>query len=329
MNRFSLDRIEPTTLIEHISISRLTMYMCQCKRKYYWSYIRNLQGVAPILPFFEGSAFHSAIELWNSGKSKRHIKRTLPVELDKAEQKLNASPKYHESVTLAKALVLGAVQAFLKRQSGIRISSTKEVVPELRIEASICNLLDDRGVRFLGYADSLVKDPGKPWYLEEYKFYSSMPRIRETMLIDWQLQLYPLMIQRMDSTKKIRWVKRAIYLKPKIRQKRTEKFSEFVKRLRVCYDNEPDKYIQEVKIGRSRKHSNKLLKSFISESVALVLKYERGKDHVMDEDNWPCTGAPRECAGFMGRCPFIMLCSQGERDPAAQMSVRPKSNHRK
>ena len=54
------------------------------------------------------------------------------------------------------------------------------------------------------------------------------------------------------------------------------------------------------------------------------MKYERGVDHIVNEDSWPCTGAPRECAGFMGKCPFLLLCTQGEKDPAAQMSVRPK-----
>lgn len=278
-----------------------------CRKKFYWQYIRRLTPIKPSTPLLVGSLFHDGLELFY-GKGLDIEEYRLVVQ-KKLEEQMSLVSNDEESSRLwqQEALVMGMLTAYVKRYSKQDKEKWKVIAPETDFVFQI----PGSPLKYAGKRDLLVElKKDKSTVLVEHKTTGRLDAGYLAKLpLDNQILNYANSVL-IETGKLPKHIVYNVIQKLAIRQKQSETLQQFYDRMLMEYDYN-------------------LEKLFYREIIPVQ------KNVVMDaaEELCKCANEVQRCitTGYYymnttqctqyGTCPYMSLCTK-TKDAEFQFTIR-------
>jgi hypothetical protein len=276
-----------------------------CKKRYYWSYIKNLEPVAFQDSLSFGVIFHDAMEmLYKEGVVsivQDHITKLIR-KMDTTAFTQKDFDKQDWMEIVLRAMVQGAYDYFytVDRERGFSVVETEKKYDVAIPNPKAKRAYNSRKYRYVFIMDLWLvrqREDTKEYELVEYKTAS---RLRESyferLKIDQQTRGMTYFLQREYgiTISKIRY---RILKKPGIRQTKKENRVQFFERLESEFDKKPDDYF----IEKDFLVNQKQIKEF-GEDLWMM---QKELDFVIKNELY--TKDTSKCSIL--NCPFLPLCN--------------------
>lgn len=282
---------------EHIRQTMLSSFL-NCKRKYEFTWVKNLEPTSRRAPLEMGGAFQLSIAACDPEVGVNALREGRVVSNQAEEDQLQI-----DEVTIRSASRL-----YLNRWKN-EASNLREYPFRVRIRnpntGGYSQTFDLQGT-----ADGLA-DQQSHWKLIENKFVGSItPLVVKRLPLDRQLAIYTYGLWRATG-KKVREVSYRHTRKPTIRVRQNEKLTDFLDRLSNDYEERPDFYTHEENLFRSDEDLLRIEAELWVWTQELLLAR---KMKVYPRNSSMCHE--------YGGCPFIPICTG---DPDAMSLYRERN----
>lgn len=312
--------IEPTVDLTSVYVSRLNCYN-SCKRKDYWTNVRNLEPRAVRMPFFVGGSFHTGIQIFYDGFKPDEVLEMVDEYMENEVSKMFVPPQDLQELEKNKTIVRGMLMGYMKVHA-LEQKKWNVIVTEQSVVIALNGLdLDLIGTIDMVYEETKkvpsVKNPKvklvkKSLKIGEHKTASAMALSNgyfERLDMDMQINTYFLLAER-GGLGKIDAINYNVVQKPMIRLKNNETYEEFLERIEMEYSENEEKYFHRKTLDFKPKLFDENFKEVVHYASDLKRHYENGPDAVLDKTNWPKN--TKSCYEYNSRCPFFDLCRFGE-----------------
>lgn len=280
----------------HLSYSSISCFM-DCRRKYYWSGIRNLERLQVVMPFFIGNMIDLGVSLLFAN-DKNVIKKVLKkYEEDKQTLRgsMNLTIEQEQDLNEQREIIIGMLEAY-KMVHAKEIKVLKHKYMQYEVIVPI-NTFDVK-IKI----DNIVESK-KGLYLHELKTTRNLtPDYVKNIKNDFQTSIY-YHLYNMSHKQKLEGIIYDVIQKPSIRQKQKESVQEFICRLKDWYkgvDNADKYYIETIKTPMISK----------DRVLNIITKVKEDIDRCTHIDDF----YPNERFCYVyRRCDFYDICHEGEK----------------
>ncbi len=162
------------------------------------------------------------------------------------------------------------------------------------------------------------------WVHETKTAASINPGAVDRLAFDLQIQCYPRLLEE-HSNIKPKGVVYNVIRKPQIRQKKNERFDEFIERIAELYVVYPQDYFFRKKILYKKKPMEDAWKDVIAMCEELFSYYDFLEDKVVNCCEWYRNSY--SCFDFGSMCPYFHLCDKGENKASLSMFADRKDSY--
>lgn len=218
-----------------LSYSKITTFQ-NCRRKYYYSYVKGYESRILNINFVVGNFVHLGLRKLYS-KEKNFLEETMKffdVEKKRLRKEMALSVENEQSLNEQEVIIHGILRAYAEKYKKF-ISETKLIGSEEEIDLRHTT---KKGSKIMGRLDNLLERKDG-LYIHEVKTakYVNEDYIRN-IKNNLQISLYRYMYnQDPKYKKKIKGFIYDVIMKPSIRQKQKESKTEFMERLYQYYLN--------------------------------------------------------------------------------------------
>lgn len=274
-------------MIRYLSASRIRCFK-ECRRKYWFRYVENLEPITKALPLALGRAVHTGLEILDKGKTLEEAKAAIMLQYeDWPEEEAGILPDH------ALAIVSGYHNHVKPDWKTIDLESRFEVH---------CG----KGRRLIGYFDGIIERGGHTYILERKTARVVDEKYLHNLLWDEQASIYAYAAQELGLN--ISGILYDIIQKASIRQKKNEIETAFVKRLQEWYQT-PDRYTRHL-VTRNNEQLETLAEDIRSVALDMSMTEREGRYY----------RNPAACQIF--GCPFRSICL--EDSPEARTEFKTK-----
>ena len=301
----ALSPIDPTTTLERVSVSKLSMFT-RCHRMYYWKYIRNLIVKNFYVPYFVGGLVHQGLAMFYEGKPIKLIMFKIRKEMEKEINKSFIPPELVGNVEIQKAIVFGMLKGYIRTHG-----SEPKIWKQQYVEQPFSLQIGDLPVKLFGVIDMVSLKKDSLW-VDEHKTASQITKnYIDRLPMDLQAQVYPAFIERCLG-KKLSGVCYNIIRKVTIRQKKNETFPQFIDRIADEYYEKPDHYYYREYLKYNPRNINDAWNDILAITEELWNYYQvLTESEVLDSSNW--YRDTNQCFSYNMQCPYYKLCRYGYR----------------
>lgn len=275
-----------------------------CRKKFEWSYLRRLSPRTPSLPFLVGGLVHNGLErMYKMGRFDEDAERKIVrAECDKAAKTAGLTAKMSDKIYSQAAMVMGILKGYSMHYLAKDLVKWEVLEAEASFSYSLPN-----GWRAMGKRDMVVRekkngkpDPGGKVCLVEHKTAATIDASYVAKLpLDAQIIGYANSLMKKMGKLPDKVVYNVIK-KVGIKQKQTESFNSYLKRVEDEYTREPENYFYRETIQFSKED----IQNFEKELFTFAREMERAiKEGFYYKNTQSCTR--------MGICPFMQMCIAG------------------
>jgi hypothetical protein len=282
----------------HISVSSLDDFLT-CRRLYYYKRIKKYEKMMYSIPFLVGKVVHTGIANLME-KKKDAIK--LMIDYFKKEKKIindtfTLSTEKLQEVNEQEYVTKGMVEAYAKKY-GKMLSDAKHLKSEVEGALQIAD-----NVTFVIKLDNLLSIRGKK-ILHELKTSKYItPEYIKMIQTDRQTTIYFRFYNIIFEKYPIQEIMYDVIRKPSIRQKKTESYPAYLKRLSEWYDKPEDMSKFHVERFKEPIVSEDAIVNTVTKVADEMLRCKTKEDYYENHDS---------CASYYGDiCPYYELCHKG------------------
>lgn len=281
-----------------------------CRKKFYWTYIRRLTPIKPSVPLLVGSLFHNGLELFYKNKLniddyREEVQKALDAQMINIKTDEESSRLWQQE-----AIVMGMLIGYVKRYKKQDKEKWNIIAPETEFSFKI----PESRLLFSGKRDLLVSTKNKETVLVEHKTTSKLDASYLSKLpLDNQILCYAYSV--LVETKKL--PKNIVYnvvQKIGIKQKQNETLQQY-------YDRVVDEYTNNIQTLFFRELIP-VNKSDVMSAADELHKFAREIERAIDEGFFYMNTT--QCTMY-GMCPYMPLCTK-QKDAEYQYSIR-ESEH--
>lgn len=305
VSRFAADLPEPKTTLEKVSVTKLLRFL-ECHRKYYWSDIRRLRPKSIYIPFFVGSMFHKAMELFYGKKKPKDILKQIDAEVRDYCKGFFIPPHQAEDVKESHAMVLGAINAYMQI-----FADEPYEVKLIASERMLGTQLKHTPVQFVGRIDMLSEDDKGNVWVDEHKFLSRISRdYMERLPLDLQAQCYPVLVQACLGCK-VHGICYNVCQKSALRLRKNERHNEFTGRIAAQYTERPEELFYREALPFKQTDVNAAMADVeaITEEIWMYYDAMSAEELILKESWYRNSGS---CFKWGKPCEYFRLCRYGE-----------------
>jgi len=306
------------TELKYVSCSKLQTWL-QCRRKYYWKYIRGLEPKRLHTPFLVGKAVHLGLSLFYEKElTEKEIFHKVQNHVEDILSSSFITPEDAPNIEKQKAIIIGMLKGYFKQYSNENI---RPIANELHIEHPIT-----LNVTFHGIVDLLYKDiTDNTLWIMDHKTRSTITKQAVEMVpMDMQTQMYRWLVRK--ALKKIvHGVNFNLIRKPSIKIKKNETTAEFLERIVKDYDQRAPEFFYREKVLYSRETAEATLndvQEIIKQMVTIYALHSFSAPDLIN--SYPRTTAA--CWTYNSRCPYWELCRYGEK-PHRLLAFQPRKEY--
>lgn len=269
-----------------------------CRKKFEWSYLRRLSPRTPSLPFLVGGLVHNGLEhMYKTGRFDEARERGLVrAECDKAAKTAGLTAKMSDKIYSQAAMIMGILKGYAKHYLAKDLAQWEV----LEAEASFSYPLPN-GWNAMGKRDMVVRrrKDGKVCLVEHKTAATIDASYIAKLPLDAQIIGYAnSLLKKMGKLPD--YVVYNVIKKVGIKQKQTESFNSYLKRVEDEYVREPENYFYRETIQFSRED----IQNFEQELFTFSKEMERAiEEKFFYKNTSSCTR--------MGVCPFMQMCISG------------------
>jgi hypothetical protein len=290
-----------------ISQSMLKTYN-ECRRKYYYSYLRRLEPIQVYMPFLVGTIFHECMAIFYTYAEVKDSVYTdyIDTRIDEAKEEFKLYGGDVMSIEKQRLTLQGMMLAYVNFYS-----TDLDKYDVLHVEKQIGLPIGD-GL-FAGTLDLLLEDAkGRRWIMDHKTISSVSEGYLQSMELDYQTNMYKELSRKVLKIRPYGMILN-IVTKPSIRQKQNEQPREFLKRIYTEYTQLPNKYFSRHVYRYNPRLLRQSLEAVNVLTREILRRHNRSRSRGLDKAEWPQTGMPRACYPFAsGKCPYFDLCRYGE-----------------
>lgn len=279
------------------SYSSIACFM-DCRRKYYWSNIRNLEKIRYAPYFIVGNAIDLGVSLLYA-KDKDYLKKVLKT-YNKAKQELRGSMnlkiEQEQDLNEQQEIIIGMLGAY-KEIHKDHIKKLKHEQKQYEAIVPVSNFAIKIKV------DNIIKNK-KETFIHELKTTRTLtPDYVKNIKNDLQTAIYFHMYNKLNKDNKLAGIVYDVIQKPSIRQKQKETKEQFINRLKDWYKGPEnvDKYYMET-INTPLIDKNRII-NILTKVNADIKKCLTLNDFYPNE---------RFCYVY-SKCEFYDICHEGEK----------------
>jgi hypothetical protein len=281
------------------SCSMLDTYS-QCRRKFYWGYIKRLVPVRSNWYIVRGNAVHVALEAYYTSKSHdigAAVDAGLALVANERSTNKFLSPEDEFELDKIGALVRGFLPAYAQFHGRPELSLAIEAVFErVRIGGFLFDGIIDR-ITIKDNIISIVDHKTKSWLTGD---------TLAVLPLQYQTVLYPAAAS-IIAGKTVRQMVYNYVQIPSLRQGIRETVEAFLRRFEQAFGSDPSKYFHRETINVDNASLQKKLMTNITE-VCREIGQLAARPRL---SSW--YRCPSSCAQFGKACEYLPLCINGER----------------
>lgn len=262
-----------------------------CRKKFYWQYIKKLIPIRAAIPFIVGGLVHNGLELFYKGELD--LEEYGKVVAQSIEESIVTSTSVDESekIWIQEAIVMGILTGYVDRYAKTD-KKWKVIAPETEFLFELEN-----GLKYSGKRDLLIIDKKKGLGLVEHKTTTQLNAGYLAKLpLDNQILIYSHSVKK-EFKKYPDFILYNVMKKTGLRKKQGESFEQFKERIMQEYKYNLAQYFHREFVPvniKTIKRSVKELERFAVEfKRALKIKY-----FYMNTT---------QCTAY-GACPYMPLC---------------------
>ena len=211
-------------MIRYLSASKIRCFK-ECRKKYYFRYVENLEPVRKALPLALGRAVHTGLEFLDSGKTIQDAEDAIMLQYDDWPA---------EDIGILPTHALAIVNGY---------NEYSPIDWEVIGMENSFTVSAGKGRRLVGFFDGIIRRNGKLFLLERKTARVVDSKYLNGLLWDEQASLYAYAAKELNL--KISGILYDIIQKASIRQKKTETQEQFVTRLQEWY-KDPSRYTRHL-----------------------------------------------------------------------------------
>lgn len=276
--------------------------MC-CRRRFQYDYIWCIAPLRTPLPWIIGSLAHDLLARFyeTGGKfgSEEDALAVIDEHIDKEVETSGADETRIQELLRQRAVVLGLFVGYVSRWGRKDLKDYAKISTEREMEADLA----PGGWTYGGKVDVLAlnKDTAGMTLFEHKTVASIAPGYLARLPLDTQILGYKWLADKLITGIKVRRLVYNVMRKSALRQRKNETREEFLVRVRDDYTENPDSYFYREILSPKAED----VKRFHAELVALTAEIGRCMDTGFFYQN-------TLFCDFMGTCPFLPLCVNGE-----------------
>lgn len=282
----------------HISVSSLDDFMT-CRRLYYYKRIKKYEKSVFNLPFLVGRVVHEGMSHLLKKKSNaiELMVKFFREEKKKINEQFVLDEKQLKDVNEQEHITKAILTAYSRRYAKMLKDAT---LLDSEVEGAL-QLSDN--VVFVIKLDNLMRIRGKK-VLHELKTSKYItPEYVKMIQTDRQMTIYYRFYNLIFEKHPIQEVMYDVIRKPSIRQKKTESYSTFLKRLSEWYDETDEMSKFHIERFKEPIVSEESILNTVQHVASEMLASKSKEDYYENHDN---------CASYYGDiCPYYELCHRG------------------
>jgi hypothetical protein len=272
--------------LQQLSYSGIRTF-CNCRRAYYWKYIKDIESIKRADYFSFGSMIHECLESFYK-------------KIDYNKLFLENYPEHSSDEKQAKyyGMGIGMMQGYEAKYSD-DLSLFDVIGTELEFEVPIINPATGRHSRkftLRGKIDGIISLNGKYWILEHKTAAKADTNYLDTLWHDLQITLYAVAYEMMSGVK-IEGILYNILKKTGLRLKKSESLEEYKERIIEQYITDPEMYLRSEIILGSRRKLDVVKELWDITQAANTNNLHKNRS---------------QCQGMYGSCEYFKICNSGD-----------------
>lgn len=270
-----------------------------CRKKFELGYLRRLSPRSVNIPFLVGGLFHSELEIMYTSKGfdERAARKRVTEEIEKKCMSLSITPEQSDKVWIQRAIVMGLIRGYAKHYLKDDLAKWKIIECEVIFKFPLPRKYTSTGKRDMLVAE---KKKLKVLILVEHKTASRIDSGYVAKLpLDSQILGYALSVKK-ETGKIPGRILYNIAKKSQLRQKETETFDDYSKRVESEYLDFPEKYFYR----ESLTFTEADIKNYEIELQRFIKEIDRAIDEGYFYKN------TTHCTQY-GICEFMPICVNG------------------
>jgi len=241
-------------MVRVLSASRIRCFK-ECRKKYWFQYIENLEPVSKPKPLALGKAVHTGQEMIDRGKSMEEAKAAIMLQ-------------YEDWPAEDVGILPGHAMAIVKGYSEFAPIDWKVLDMETRFEVNA-----GYGRRLMGYFDGIIERNGRIYILERKTAARVDEKYLNNLLWDEQASIYAYAAKELGLN--IDGILYDIIQKASIRLKKNETEEEYIERLEEWY-RDPSRYTRHI-VSRNNEQIESLISDVRDVALDMTVAEREGR----------------------------------------------------